>query len=110
MTRQPICILFLAAALFSLPLQPGVHADAGPAAAKAPGEVNFQISCGPAVQMTFKEAVWTLHSFWYPEALKGFTTVTEAEPTCAMGYWGIAMSHWYPLWFQPSPSALKAGA
>jgi tetratricopeptide (TPR) repeat protein len=54
--------------------------------------------------------VWTLHSFWYPEALKGFTAVTEAEPGCAMGYWGIAMSHWYPLWFPPSPAALKSGA
>jgi hypothetical protein len=42
--------------------------------------------------------------------LKGFTTVTEAEPGCARGYWGIAMSHWYPLWFPPSPAALKAGA
>src|ERR1700719_1459442 len=110
MTRQQICVLFLAAALFALPIQPGARADAGPAAAKASGEVNFQISCGPAVQKTFKEAVWTLHSFWYPEALKGFTAVTEAEPGCAMGYWGIAMSHWYPLWFPPSPAALKAGA
>ena len=110
MTRQRICVLFLAAALFALPVQPGARADAGPAAAKTPGEVNFQISCGPAVQETFKEAVWTLHSFWYPEALKGFTAVTEAEPGCAMGYWGIAMSHWYPLWFPPSPAALKAGA
>ena len=54
--------------------------------------------------------MWTLHSFWYPEARKGFTAVTEAEPGCAMGYWGIAMSHWYPLWFPPRPSALKAGA
>ena len=110
MTRQRICVLFLAAALFALPVQPGARADAGPAAAKASGEVNFQISCGPAVQKTFKEAVWTLHSFWYPEALKGFTAVTEAEPGCAMGYWGIAMSHWYPLWYPPSPAALKAGA
>ena len=110
MTRQRICVLFLAAALFALPIQPGARADAGPAAAKASGEVNFQISCGPAVQKTFREAVWTLHSFWYPEALKGFTTVTEAEPGCAMGYWGIAMSRWYPLWFPPSPAALKAGA
>jgi tetratricopeptide (TPR) repeat protein len=110
MTHQRICVLFLAAALFALPIQPGARADAGPAAAKASGEVNFQISCGPAVQKTFKEAVWTLHSFWYPEALKGFTAVTEAEPGCAMGYWGIAMSHWYPLWFPPSPAALKAGA
>jgi hypothetical protein len=46
-------------------------------------------------------AVWTLHSFWYPEA-----AVTEAEPACAMGYWGIAMSHWYPLWF---PIQLREG-
>jgi len=110
MTRQRICVLFLAAPLFALPVQPAARADAGPAAAKASGEVNFPISCGPAVQKAFKEAVWTLHSFWYPEALKGFTAVTEAEPGCAMGYWGIAMSHWYPLWFPPSPAALKAGA
>jgi hypothetical protein len=110
MIGQRICILFLAAALFALPIQPGARADAGPAAANASGEVNFQVSCAPAVQKTFKEAVWTLHSFWYPEALKGFTAVTEAEPGCAMGYWGIAMSHWYPLWFPPSPAALKAGA
>ena len=52
---------------------------------------------------TLKDA----HSFWYPEALKGFTAVTEAEPGCAMGYWGIAMSHWYPLWFPPQPGGLE---
>ena len=102
MTRQRICVLFLAAALFPLLIQHGARADAGPAVAKAPGEVDFQISCGPTVQKTFKEAVWTLHSFWYPEALKGFIAVTEAEPGCAMGYWGIAMSHWYPLWYPPA--------
>jgi len=110
MTRHRIRALFLAAALFALPVQPEARADSGAAAAKALGEVDFQTSCGPAVQKTFKEAVWTLHSFWYGEALKGFTAVTEAEPSCAMGYWGIAMSHWYPLWFPPSPAALKAGA
>ena len=110
MIRQHIRVLFLAAALFALSVQLGTRADAGPAAANAPGEVNFQISCGPAVQKTFNEAVWTLHSFWYPEARKRFTAVTEAEAGCAMGYWGIAMSHWYPLWFPPSAAALKAGA
>jgi tetratricopeptide (TPR) repeat protein len=110
MTCQRICVLFLATALFALPLRPGARADAGPATANGSGEVDFQISCGPSVQKTFREAVWTLHSFWYPEALKGFTKVAEAEPGCAMGYWGIAMSHWYPLWYPPSPAALKAGA
>jgi tetratricopeptide (TPR) repeat protein len=110
MTRQRICTLLIASGLFVLAAHFGARADAGSEAAKASGEVNFATSCGPAVQKTFKQAVWTLHSFWYPEALKGFTAVTEAEPSCAMGYWGIAMSHWYPLWFPPSPAALKAGS
>ena len=54
------------------------------------------ISCGPESQKAFNHAVWTLHSFWYPEALKAFTDITRAELGCAMGYWGIAMSNWSP--------------
>ena len=27
-----------------------------------------------------------------------------------MGYWGVAMSHWYPLWYPPNAAALKAGS
>jgi len=96
-----------AAVLLALPMLPGARADTG---AKIVEEVDFATSCSPAVQHEFKHAVWTLHSFWYPKALKEFTAVTEAEPGCAMGYWGIAMSHWYPLWYPPSPAALKAGS
>jgi tetratricopeptide (TPR) repeat protein len=110
MTRQRIHVFLVAASLFALPIQSGARADSGPEAAKAPGEVNFAISCGPDAQNAFKQAVWTLHSFWYPEALKAFTAITVAEPSCAMGYWGIAMSNWYPLWYPPSPAALKAGS
>src|SRR5271169_92797 len=112
MTRHRIRVLLGAAALFALPIQPGAREDAGvqPPTPKVIEEVDFAISCGSAAQKTFKHAVWTLHSFWYPEALKGFTAVTEAEPGCAMGYWGIAMSHWYPLWFPPSAASLKAGS
>ena len=110
MTRRRICALFLAAALFALLVLPGARADAGPAAAKASGEVNFEISCGPTSQAAFKHAVWTLHSFWYPEALEEFTAIAASEPGCAMAYWGIAMSRWYPLWYPPSPAALKAGS
>ena len=51
-----------------------------------------------------------MHSFWYDEAVKAFTAVTEVEPDCAMGYWGVAMSHWYPLWYPPNAAALKAGS
>jgi tetratricopeptide (TPR) repeat protein len=107
MTHGRISASLAAAALLALPMLPGARADTGE---KIVEEVDFAISCGPAVQHTFKHAVWTLHSFWYPEALKEFTAVTEADPGCAIGYWGIAMSHWYPLWYPPSPAALKAGS
>jgi tetratricopeptide (TPR) repeat protein len=106
MTHRRISMGLAAAALLALPI-PGARADAG---ATIVEEVDFATSCGPAVQGMFKHAVWTLHSFWYPEALKDFTAVTEAEPGCAIGYWGIAMSHWYPLWYPPSPAALQAGS
>src|SRR6516225_9388589 len=107
MTHGRISMGFAAAALLALPMVPGARADTR---AKIVEEVDFATSCSPAVQHLFKHAVWTLHSFWYPEALKDFTAVTEAEPGCAIGYWGIAMSHWYPLWHPPSPAALKAGS
>jgi hypothetical protein len=97
---------FVAAALLALPFQ-GVRAETAP---KVVEEVDFAISCGPTSQKAFKHAVWTLHSFWYPEALKEFTAIAAAEPGCAMAYWGIAMSHWYPLWYPPPPVALKAGS
>jgi hypothetical protein len=96
----------VATALLALQFQ-GVRAETPP---KVTEEVDFTISCGPTSQQAFKHAVWTLHSFWYPEALKEFTAIAASEPGCAMAYWGIAMSHWYPLWYPPSPAALKAGS
>jgi tetratricopeptide (TPR) repeat protein len=73
-------------------------------------EVDFPVSCGASAQKKFNQAVWILHSFWYDEVVKAFTAVTEVEPSCAMGYWGIAMSYWYPLWYPPNAAALKAGS
>jgi hypothetical protein len=74
------------------------------------GEVAFPTSCSSDIQHRFNQAVWLLHSFWYEESLKAFTAITDAEPACAMGYWGIAMSQWYPLWYPPGPAALRSGA
>jgi hypothetical protein len=73
------------------------------------GQVHFPVSCSKDAQVQFDRAVALLHSFWYAEAAKGFTTTTEVDPTCAMGYWGIAMSVWYPLWQPPSEAMLKKG-
>ena len=106
MARHRISAGFVAATLLALQFQ-GARAETAP---KVIEEVDFAISCGPTSQQSFKHATWTLHSFWYPEALKEFTAIAASEPGCAMAYWGIAMSQWYPLWYPPSPAALKAGS
>jgi tetratricopeptide (TPR) repeat protein len=103
MTRYLISGVIAAAFLAPLPVGSGARAD-------SQGEVKFPTSCAADNQKAFNQAVWTLHSFWYPEALAGFTNIAKAEPGCAMAYWGVAMSHWYPLWYPPNAAALKAGA
>ncbi|MGH7846977.1 MAG: tetratricopeptide repeat protein [Candidatus Binatia bacterium] len=73
------------------------------------GQVRFPVSCTVGAQKEFDRALAALHSFWYEEALSAFTVVTETDPRCAMGYWGIAMSIYYPLWVPPSQATLKKG-
>ncbi len=77
--------------------------------AGALGQVRFPTSCAAAVQPDFERGLALLHSFWYEEALKTFTGVTTTDPSCAMGYWGIAMSVYYPLWQPPSEAMLTKG-
>jgi hypothetical protein len=73
------------------------------------GKVVFPISCKPSVQRPFERAVAMLHSFWYEESLAAFQKIVAEDPDCAMGYWGIAMSEWHPLWYAPDATALQAG-
>jgi hypothetical protein len=73
------------------------------------GRVKFSVSCSAAAQEEFNRSVALLHSFYYTAAVKAFTHVTEVDPGCAMGYWGVAMSWWYPLWYPPTEASLKQG-
>jgi hypothetical protein len=71
--------------------------------------VSFPIACSEAAQREFNRGVAILHSFYYPDAVKSFTRVSELDPGCSIAYWGVAMSLWYPLWYAPSSEALKEG-
>jgi hypothetical protein len=73
------------------------------------GRVNFTVSCNQTAQQQFNRAVALLHSFWYDEAAKGFAEVTKTDPKCGMGYWGIAMSSYHPVWAPPVASELQTG-
>jgi tetratricopeptide (TPR) repeat protein len=101
-------LLFIATLL--APLSAAAHDEPSSAAGEKLGTVRFPISCNSAAQQRFGRAVAILHSFWYEEAVKAFTGVAEADPACAMAWWGVAMSHWYQLWYPPTPATLKTGA
>ncbi len=91
--------LFLVATLVAWSLAEPAFASADDAAAARAqptreklGTVRFPTSCTPAAQVQFERAVAMVHSFFYPETLKAFTAVLDADPHCAIAYWGIAIS------------------
>ena len=89
--------------------------DAQSATAPEPGDlrgvgnVTFSITCSPDVQPDFARGVALLHSFFYEEARRIFTSVAERDPKCAMAQWGIAMTWWHPIWTPPNPDEMRAG-
>jgi tetratricopeptide (TPR) repeat protein len=76
---------------------------------RAAGKVEFPVSCAPDVQSEFARGVALLHSFFYEEARRVFTSVAERDPKCAMAQWGIAMTWWHPIWTPPTPDEMNAG-
>jgi tetratricopeptide (TPR) repeat protein len=73
------------------------------------GDVNFPISCGEQIQPRFDAALAALHAFWYSEAQREFTAISQTDPDCAIAYWGIAITQWNQIWAPPRPDNLKAG-
>ena len=56
------------------------------------GRVYFKTSCSPAAQKEFERALAMLHSFFFPETVKAFMAIPTTDPSCAIAYWGIAIS------------------
>src|SRR3989441_11306401 len=107
MKRRPA--LATIAAMTALVVAAWVATPRAQTAGERFGQVTFATSCGAAVQKPFERGVALLHSFWYIEAAKAFTAVTQADPDCAIAYWGLAMSQWTQIWAPPQPAALKRG-
>jgi len=73
------------------------------------GTVDFPVSCGPTQQAAFNRGVALLHDFWYDRAEEQFKAIAAADPTCAMAYWGEAMSTWHQIWDRPKQATLQRG-
>jgi hypothetical protein len=72
--------------------QEHAHPDAAPT--EKLGTVHFATSCSPSVAPQFDRAIALLHSFEFGASIRGFNDVLAADSTCAMAYWGIALSRW----------------
>ncbi len=84
--------LSLAAALVAASFAFPVAATAQDSADQQLGAVHFETSCNEIAQRRFDRAMRFQHSFWYSAARSVFEEVAEADPACAMAYWGIALS------------------
>ena len=63
-----------------------------PPSGRALGEVRFETSCEPDAHKRFNQAMLYQHSFWYSAAKRAFEQTLEADPNCAIAYWGVAQS------------------
>jgi tetratricopeptide (TPR) repeat protein len=92
--KQALTVLVATIVVLSFAAAAGA---AGASAASAPdserlGRVLFQTSCSPEAQKQFERALAMLHSFFFPETVKAFSAIPQTDPTCAIAYWGLAVS------------------
>ncbi len=96
-------------AIDAMNLKKGRTILCGPAD-KELGAVSFEISGPRSVRDDFDFALALLHSFEYDEAEKAFAAIIDREPSCAMAYWGVAMSNFHPLWSPPGKEEFEKGS
>jgi tetratricopeptide (TPR) repeat protein len=109
--RAFFCGATFLAALIGILTAVGAESSAVPAPGdlRAAGTVDFPVSCAADARPEFIRGVALLHSFFYEEARRVFTSVAEQDPNCAMAQWGIAMTWWHPIWTPPTPGEMTAG-
>ena len=104
--RIPFAFLLAIASTASLAAQEHEHHGT-----ERLGRVIFPVSCSPLAQQRFEPAMAMLHSFWWEEAPRAFGEVLEADSTCAMAHWGLALNAWgNPFTGGPIGDNLMTGA
>jgi len=105
----PPTVCLLGAALACSPAR-DARSTADAPAAESLGQVDFGVRCAAAVRDDFDRAVALLHHMTYPVADSIFEAVAEADPDCAMAYWGQEMTLFQPLWpNRPGEQELERG-
>lgn len=75
------------------------------------GTVQFEVRGKREAQEHVVRGVKLVHHMMYLEADREFAAATEADPECAMAWWGRAMTLIHPMWpDMPSANDRKVGA
>jgi len=69
------------------------------------GKIDFPNSGAESAQADFMEGVKLLHNFEYADAARAFRRAQDEDPGFAMAYWGEAMTHNHPIWYQQDRDA-----
>ena len=89
----PICLLLC------LPLITNAHTDISDE--RELGTVNFPVSCNEKAQKLAVRGLALMHHMTYEDARSSFIQASDADQSCAMAYWGAAMTYIHPLWSDP---------
>ena len=98
-------LLLLAPAFALAAAQGAAHHDHDPQL----GSIAFETSCSAEADALVRRGLGWLHSFEYEQAAATFGEAAAADRRCAIAYWGVAMSHYHPLWAPPTPAELARG-
>ena len=103
-----IVLVTLAALTTSVPGRAHEDEQPGTPGDEQLGEVSFPISCtirAARIQSRRGDPALVL----LPRCRQVVHQGHRAGPPVRIGYWGIAMSSWYPLWYPPSKESLLQG-
>lgn len=69
------------------------------------GSVRLPASCADEATPALERGLALLHHMTYEGARDAFAAAVDADPDCALGYWGQAMTFIHPLWSDPPSEA-----
>lgn len=73
-----------------------------------PDRNGFQNSGSDKAQTAFLDGLAALHNFEYLTAAEKFREAQKIDPGFVMAYWGEAMTHTHPIWYQQDAGAARA--
>ncbi|MGH8168677.1 MAG: hypothetical protein ACREQ1_15660, partial [Woeseiaceae bacterium] len=65
------------------------------------GAVEVHASCKADALPHLREGLALLHHMTYERADQAFADASDADPACALAWWGRAMTYIHPLWSDP---------